>query len=477
MLLLVLLAGACRRVDAQEAVITRGPYLQALVDDSVEVRWITEQASVGAVRYWKEGGEPQTVTEVAPGTDHRLGLSDLLPGTRYFYEVLDFDAVLTGEFRFRTAPPANEGTVRIAVIGDSGNASLQQQAVAEVIRDMAPDLFLHTGDLDYLGFPDITVFEPYRDILPNTCLYPSRGNHDIFPWSSFFTPPEPVPGAPPTYYSFDWGSAHFVTLDTGWGLQPGSHQLEWLVQDLEKAQEAGRNWTILCFHYCLYTVGAYAWDPDLKILRDTLTPVFDRFEVDLVLMGHDHNYQRSYPIRGDAIHDAWQEPSFTSPASTLYVVTGGGGAVLYPALESTEGSFIRVFEPVHHVVQIEMTPSRLEVRAVGIEGEVYDEFTISKEAARPAISFLRGDVDFNGRLELTDAIRMLGYLFLGEPIDCPAVGEVNGSGLPPGLTDPIYLLNFLFQGGPPPAPPFPECAPAPDDDAGCLRAGCGPVWD
>lgn len=91
--------------------------------------------------------------------------------------------------------------------------------------------------------------------------------------------------------------------------------------------------------------------------------------------------------------------------------------------------------------------------------------------------FVRGDVDANRMLQITDAIHIFRELFAGLPTKCPDVSDVDDSGTVE-LTDGIFLLNYLFLGGPNPAAPFPFCGLDPTPDglrclqfAGCFCAG------
>jgi len=90
----------------------------------------------------------------------------------------------------------------------------------------------------------------------------------------------------------------------------------------------------------------------------------------------------------------------------------------------------------------------------------------------PDARFVRGDVDRNGELDITDAIVILQYLFLGgSGVDCPDAADVDDGGSV-DIADPVRLLDFLFRGGTEPPAPFPEPALDPtDDDQTC--EGCG----
>ena len=91
-------------------------------------------------------------------------------------------------------------------------------------------------------------------------------------------------------------------------------------------------------------------------------------------------------------------------------------------------------------------------------------------------SFVRGHVDEDGAVNLSDAVQVFRYLFQGdtEP-PCLDAADADDSGFL-NLTDGIHILGFLFQGGPPPAGPYPACGPdASADDLGCGRfSACAP---
>ncbi len=97
--------------------------------------------------------------------------------------------------------------------------------------------------------------------------------------------------------------------------------------------------------------------------------------------------------------------------------------------------------------------------------------------------FLRGDVDLSGRLSVSDAIRILQYLFSGDipAVPCEDSADVDDNGKLE-LTDAIGLLQSLFQGRVAPPAPFPRCGADPTDDAlGCASPReCDPTfryWD
>jgi hypothetical protein len=75
------------------------------------------------------------------------------------------------------------------------------------------------------------------------------------------------------------------------------------------------------------------------------------------------------------------------------------------------------------------------------------------------LDFIRGSADGDGKVDLTDAIRTLGSLFLGEgPLECMDAADFDDSGIV-DLSDPIGILTFLFLSGPQPPEPYPGCGP------------------
>ncbi|HIO65151.1 MAG TPA: HYR domain-containing protein [Planctomycetes bacterium] len=77
--------------------------------------------------------------------------------------------------------------------------------------------------------------------------------------------------------------------------------------------------------------------------------------------------------------------------------------------------------------------------------------------------FIRGDANDDGAIDISDAIVIIGYIFLGTPSDCHDALDCNDSGNI-DISDAIFHFNTLFQGGPPPPPPFDVCGLDPTED-------------
>ncbi|HZN58341.1 MAG TPA: metallophosphoesterase [Planctomycetota bacterium] len=449
------------------------PYLQSLTATSVLIASQSKDILVARLRYGLTEELASQIEEAEPGQNHLFRLEGLSPGTRYFYRV---NHVGVNQFplgSFQTLP-ADGGEVTVGVIGDSGTKSDAQLQLRDLLLAKAPQLLLHTGDTVYpYGAPSYyydKFFFIYKELLAGTCIYPSLGNHDCIVgpaspayWIYAFHLPANNPAGDESYYSFDAGSAHFVALNSCVG-KVSSEQAAWLDQDLEATQ---KTWKIIYFHHAVYT---NSYHPPAVEIRDVVVPIAESRGVDLVLNGHNHVYERSYPIRAGVSRDAFQEPDYVAPQGIIYIVTGGGGASLYGYRESSEVHLNSVFHAKHHYVSLRITPEELAIEAIGVDGIAIDHCTIRKGSPSPELRFIRGDVNEDGQLNLTDPVAVLAYLFTGGPPQCIAASDVDASGVIQ-VTDAIQQLNFLFLGGPAPAAPFPECGSLPGaEDAGCRRS-------
>jgi 3',5'-cyclic AMP phosphodiesterase CpdA len=210
---------------------------------------------------------------------------------------------------------------------------------------------------------------PYADLLARVPLFAAIGNHDTYHDNakSFLEMVE-LPGHE-RYYGFRWGSAHFICLDTNIDYGIGSEQRRWLGEELLRAQDA--KWRIVYFHHPLYSSSANGSELDA---RTALGPIFDEQRIDLVLSGHDHNYERTVPIRGSkAAGEA--APSYADPEGTIYIVTGGGGKRLYPSGTSWWTVMSR---SVHHYLRVTIAGVLLTVEARDADDQLFDTVTIAK---------------------------------------------------------------------------------------------------
>jgi hypothetical protein len=337
----------------------RDQYVQNVSTSSAVIAWMSEEPGVGFVRY---GETPELEHERGDGRTgkrHSVTLSGLRSDSRYYYRVAGAQKTVS----FRTAPEGPGSGFTFAVVGDSGTGSRAQRAVAGLLERMQPDLILHTGDVVYPKGEDADYdpkfFAPYRRIIGGVPIFPSLGNHDVetkngVPYLENFHLPRNNSEDTGRYYSFDWGNAHFVALDSELyyddeGGDPG-RQKAWMERDLGETRQP---WKFAFFHRPPYSSSEHGSD---LVVREDLEPVLARHGVDLVFNGHDHHYERTVQIKG-----------------VTYVVTGGGGKDLYEAGESEWTAFSR---STHHAVSVRVDGDRLRLEAVETHGAVIDRLDL-----------------------------------------------------------------------------------------------------
>lgn len=429
-LALGLTAGLCGAGLADAASLVRRPYLQMATPDSIVVRWRTDVPTATQLRYGESLDDlNETITDVTETTEHEVVVPMLEPATRYYYSVGTPDSKLEGgsTHYFTTPPPhGTPQTTRIWVIGDSGsNTYKSAEVTAEYLAfadgDLA-DLWLMLGDNAYAYGTDAeytdAVFDNYPQILRNTVLWPTPGNHDFSflnpessdavtetgPYYDSFTLPTQgeaggVPSGTETYYSFDHANIHFATIDVYRSdLSVGGAMHSWLVSDLAATTQ---DWIIVFLHFPAYSAGSRDSDTDthMKRVRTIFAPIFEGSGVDLVLAGHSHTYERSVLIDGhygtkdtlmsEHLIDAGDgdlggDGAYTKIATgvtphsgTIYVVNGvgenahaDGGTLDHPVMaisEVVEGSMV-----------IDVRGDLLEAHFISRYGEILDRFQIIK---------------------------------------------------------------------------------------------------
>jgi hypothetical protein len=384
--------------------IARGPYLQQVTDISAIVVWTTRGPGTGQIRYAPAGGSTRSVTAEAqtfPGsqtglsydfTQYEARLTGLSAATKYTYDVLmnGVDAT-SSQDAFTTAPRSGSGTVRFIAFGDSGaGTSAQTQLAARMAADTF-DLALHTGDVAYgnsnlVGGASYVQYDNWLfsvySWMRSRPLFPSIGNHDdeigfAQAYRDVFVLPDE--GATTTYpdnaerfYSFDYGPVHFVALDTEHAFIDTARrqaQLAWLDADLAATTQP---WKVVYFHRPPYSSGSeHGSSVDV---RQAFAPIFERRGVNLVLNGHDHDYERSKP---------WRE-FVTTGSPVTYVVTGGGGAALYPVGTS---AWTAASASINHYTRITAgTGCVMTVEAVRTDGVVADQASIDRCAVTSTTS-------------------------------------------------------------------------------------------
>jgi predicted phosphodiesterase len=155
-----------------------------------------------------------------------------------------------------------------------------------------PDLLLGLGDYSYEK--SAKCWEDIVGGIDPQKMKISFGNHE-FEDKSLVKQYMEYTNLDKQYYSFDYKNVHFISMATETPYEQGSQQFEFVKHDLTKTKaNPSIDWIIVYYHQPMYTSKTH--HEGLESFRDLYHSLFNEYGVDLVLQGHIHNYQRSYPL-------------------------------------------------------------------------------------------------------------------------------------------------------------------------------------
>jgi uncharacterized protein (TIGR03437 family) len=327
------------------------------------------------------------------------------------------------EFRFRTA---HTGRFSFLVFGDSGADTVEQHTlVSRMAAERGVGMIVHTGDLVYpegsFAQYDLSFFGP-NSRMRQLPVFPTPGNHDYradggAAYRAGLVPPaSDVPAQDVgRYFSFDWGDAHFVSVDSNQLPGEGADRmLDWFQRDLGKTR---KYWKIVYFHHAPYPTGHHRNDPVCALARQRIIPIVERYGVQLVLAGHEHAYERTLPLRSGA--------AVSSGPSTVYIISGGGGANLQHVGSEP---WMAVGLQKHHYLRVDVDGGRLTVRAIGLDGEELDRVALSPEPVLMS-NGITSAADGSSRLAPGALASVFGWNFAPQDAskrDCPLPAELSG---------------------------------------------------
>ena len=405
---------------------------------------------------------------VARRRNYAATLTGLALGTRYHYRVREAGrSVVEGYFTTRRA---RHRSIRFVAFGDNSYGSLGQRAVAWHAYQARPDFVMNTGDNVYQNgldseyarffFPiynaDLGGPRTGAPLLRSVPFYTVLGNHDVYsvdhdgqPAADFDRSSDALayytnlylpltgPASPPHAasiiaagrgaaafaqfrdcagdryprmgnYSFDYGDAHFLCLDSNLYVDP-THSAwhDWLKQDLE---ETDAPWKFVVYHHSAFNVGNLMYSQ--QHMR-VLAPLLERLGVDMVLAGHEHTYQRTRPFtfapdgpgaagrRGSAarlvpgmftIDTTFDGETETRPRGIIYITTGAGGFDMFdPGFSSDPERWlhdedgrtrytVRVASDQHSFTVVDLDAHSLRLRQIDETGTEIDRMRIDKRA-------------------------------------------------------------------------------------------------
>jgi hypothetical protein len=321
-----------------------GSSATALTDIHTGYAWTTPPPTIGI-------GNNEAAVNM-----HEVHVCGLKPATTYYYQVgggATGHEIWSATQSFTTLP--SSGAIKVGVMGDARDTVTTWALVNQRMLMSGVSSILFSGDVIDIGTDESeysqwlnAIWETGVDggaegspggfgTLGQLMFLPIAGNHEneaVQFYSNFA-----IPGDGPyakAFSSFNVGSAHVIMIDDQpIGTQPGGTetmaQLAWLEQDLAAANADRTNhpFIIAVSHRGLFSTSLHSTDGDVLQTRASLAPLYDKYKVDLVFNGHDHEYERSKPV--NAATPPSNPPIVVSGSThgTTYVICAGAGADPY----------------------------------------------------------------------------------------------------------------------------------------------------
>lgn len=380
---LLIFNGLCLHAQKRTDLFVVQPYLQYATQTGIRIHWETADSCTSFLQYgtakFNTGKVVWDATLRLPGnsTIHHAVLHSLKPETVYFYRAISIlsggDSLISETGTFQTAVK-DSTAFAFAVFSDSQFDHADPGAWGRVSTQAwkeRPNFALHAGDLVDRGHSKndwvSQFFAPAHTFMKTIPMFSIPGNHedDAAHFYQYMYVPLRY------YYSFKYGNAEFFMIDTNQYQELGTDMYNWLEQALAKSTAY---WKFVVHHHPPYSSddndfgNTYA---ETSTLGDDeaigLTPLYDKYGVDIVFYGHIHTYERTWPIRNRKVD---------TKNGVIYLNVGGaGGRLENPA--PVRSWFSNKLRTVHHFGYIAIHDNTLQFQAIDDEGKLFDSFTLT----------------------------------------------------------------------------------------------------
>ena len=383
-----------RQIVAQDNSTSRTIMWQS---DNSEADAVIEYRLEGAEKSRTIGATDKAFTDDGSTTYiHEATLTGLTPNTKYEYRV-GYGTDRRSDWYCLETAGASVYDVLIYPDSQSGDYSQWEEIVKNsALRNPRTALYISMGDLVDNGehaYQWRTWLNSIKPLSANVPLATTLGNHEMYTldWKMrepyaylnyFAVPPNGNETFNRRYYSYDFGDVHYVVLDTM--LYESNHednhdthhpdlydvQVQWLRQDLTANT---KKWTVVLMHrdpfqYAFDRSGAnraVGFDDEGVLFM----PIFDEFNVDLVLSAHLHSYRNRGHVRNFD----------RDPSGPLYILTGIAGDARRPKWKDHPlDVYVAPDRDKNNYMTMTVTPNKLIVKAFLPDGTQLDESVIEK---------------------------------------------------------------------------------------------------
>ncbi len=328
---------------------------------TMTMSWMTDVSTSSIVQYGLDSSYGSQEEGVA-GKWHHVEITGLTPETFYHYRVGD-GTTWSPDYLFRTGRTGNY--TKFLDFGDSQSSTPARYEIINAIDPITVDFSLYTGDFVEIS-SEVTEwydwFHSFRRITVDTPFMTTMGNHEKN--HSYYYEFFALPGGE-EFYSFDYGPIHFPVLHTyyeGYEDLGGDYdnQAAWLEADLAANDDA--LWTVVMMHRPPFSSFPrhYELSEWYKLINETFVPIFEAYQVDVVVMGHEHGYERMFLN------------------NVTYIISGGAGSRLYNPLPQQQLPFSVYMEADYNFVIFEVDENKLQTITYRKDYSVMDQYVKNK---------------------------------------------------------------------------------------------------
>lgn len=385
-----------------KAVTQKSVFLTVGSDTSSEgVTWYADAAEAGEVQYALKSGDVfpetyQTAKATASAANdsgfysNQATLTNLQQESEYVYRVVNGDTV-SDTYSFRTGK--NDGAYSFAFVGDpqigaGGNVASDTEGwnkTIEIITSkLNPDFLLSAGDQVNTANNETQYAGYLNGAFASLPSATSIGNHDSssYAYSEHFNLPNESADKGVTKagsdYWFVYENTLFIDINSN-NRSTAEHKAF-----IQEAIDANPNvtWKTVVFHHSIYSTASHVNDSDIITRREELPQVFTDLDIDVVLMGHDHVYTRTYMMNGYT-PDTQQgdKSSVTNPTGILYLTANSASGSKYYDIKAPNAEYSAKMDQSYRrtVTDINVTDTSYKMTTYYADTmEVLDEFTINK---------------------------------------------------------------------------------------------------
>lgn len=373
---------SAQNVSGKELQFVVSPYIQDITDSSFCVMWETSVPAKGQVYFAK--AHPRilkpdleaSAKENAPLILHKLAVDELKPDELYFYQVINISEkgdTLKGPVTQLVIPGYDQSAISFTVAGDNQGDTECWERISTLMFKECPQFVIHCGDLVAYGHhkDDWTdeFFQQAQNLMRHIPLYPAIGNHEMNDEKYYQYFNRPYDNA---FYTVKKGNLRMIFVDTNKDILQGSEQYRKLEETLAACKEY---WKIVIHHHPLFTSDIASYRSSLMATADKGDPntfqlknLYETYGVDLVLSGHVHGYERSYPVYKNHIDEK---------NGVVYVISAGGGGSLNQESSYKEW-FTRETKKISHFLNVQIQGNKMTVEAIDTSRIVFDSWEIEK---------------------------------------------------------------------------------------------------